>query len=431
MTKTTKLMSVGASSVMLALALSSIATAAHRPAAQRQKVTITFWNEMTGPYEVALNRIMATFGKTHPNIHIEDVVVPNDAALEPKLLAAIVSGTPPTISQMNPNWAAGFVKTGSLVNLNPFIHSKAGFSTQPYFKTLLSAGQFNGGQYAMPFNVSASVMYYNKIQFRQAGIKAPPKTWAEFARDAKKLSTHGRHAFAITLVHSYPFRAFVVEAGGGFILPSGKPNPSVFGAKGAGVKALTLWSNMVKNGSAILTQGYGSQTDFANGTSSILEGTSAFYPYLAQAVGHKFPIGIAPMPGDVKQGTAAFGGYLGIFSKASPAQKKAAEEFVKFLTSRVGQTIWMQDSQGYLPVRDDVAKVPSAKKFLATHPAQQVALSQLGIAVMSPKVGWWNQFSNQYLINDITAVLDKKITPVQAMREAYHQAEETYASPQG
>ncbi len=428
MNSTTKLMSVALSASMMALVLSSAALAAPRPEAAPHKVTITFWNEMTGPYEVALNRVMAAFGKTHPNIHIQDVVVPNDAALEPKLLASLVGGNPPTISQMNPNWAAGFVKTKSLVNLTPFIHSRAGFSLKPFYTHLLNAGQFNGGQYAMPFNVSAAIMYYNAAQFRQAGIKSPPTTWAAFAADAKKLSTHGRHAFAITLVHTYPFRAFVAQGGGSFVKPNLQPNPSVFRPIGAAAKALTLWSNMVKNGSAILTQGYGSQTDFANGSSSILEGTSAFYPYLAQAVGKKFPIGVAPLPGNVNHDTASFGGYLGIFSKSTPAQKQAAETFIKFLTSREGQTIWMQDSHGYLPIRGDVQTVPSAKRYLATHAAQRVALSVLGRAPMSPRASWWAQFSSQDLTNDIIAVLDKKMTPVQAMRNAYHQAQQAYAS---
>lgn len=77
--------------------------------------------------------------------------------------------------------------------------------------------------------------------------------------------------------------------------------------------ALTLWSNMVKNGSAVLTQGYASQTDFANGTSSILIGTTGFYPYLDQAAASKFPIGEASLPADNVSATSLFGGYLGMF----------------------------------------------------------------------------------------------------------------------
>ncbi|PSR19902.1 MAG: hypothetical protein C7B45_17620, partial [Sulfobacillus acidophilus] len=108
MTQTTKWGSVALAGSLLTMALAG--AAAPRPAVSHAKVTITFWNEMTGPYEVALNRVMAAFGKKYPNIHIDDVVVPNDATLEPKLLAAIVGNDPPTISQLNPSWAADFVK---------------------------------------------------------------------------------------------------------------------------------------------------------------------------------------------------------------------------------------------------------------------------------------------------------------------------------
>jgi hypothetical protein len=50
---------------------------------------------------------------------------------------------------------------------------------------------------------------------------------------------------------------------------------------------------------------------------------------------------------------------------------------------------------------------------------------------MSPKVSWWSQFSSQDLTNDIIAALDGKMSPVQAMRQAYQQALQTYRSPQG
>lgn len=425
MSTTTRMVSAG----IMAVVLSGVAagcgnTSTPTPSASPKvtgPVTITFWNEMTGPYEAALDKVIHQFELQHKNITVDDVVVPNDATLEPKLLSAVVGQDPPTISQMNPPWATGFIETGSLVNMNPFIKSSSGFSLAPYYPNLLKAGRWpDGGQYLMPFNMGAAIMYYNKNAFQQAGITSPPTTWNEFAKDAAKLSGNGRQAFAITLVHTYPWLAFFYQAGGNFVLKNGQPNPAAFSATGPAVKALTLWSNMVDNGSAVLTQGYGSQTDFANGTSSILIGTSAFDPYLVQAVANKFPIGIAPLPGDVTQTTSAFGGYLGIFSKATASQQTAAMEFVKYLTSKAGQLSWMENSQGYLPVRDDVAS--SAASFLATHPEQKVSLSVLPNAIMSPKVAWWDEFSHQVLLNDIEAVLLKKETPAAAMNSAYQQA---------
>lgn len=411
------------SSVVLATGLVGCGTpaASSAPVSSKSPVTITFWNEMTGPYEVALSGEISAFEKLHPNITVQDVVVPNDAALEPKLLASIVAQDPPTISQMNPPWATGFIQTGSLVNLSPMIAGQNGFSLSSFYPNMLKPGRWpNGDQYLLPFNLGAAIMYYNKDEFQKAGISTPPTTWNEFTQDASKLSTSGRQAFAITLVHSYPWLAFFDQAGGNFVGANGQPNKAAFAPNGPAVQALTLWSNMIKNGSAVLTHGYASQTDFANGTSSILIGTTGFYPYLQQAVAGKFPIAEAPLPADKDASTSLYGGYLGLFSNATSAQQQAAFTFIKYLTSKEGQVYWMENSQGYLPVRSDVAH--SAAQFLSTHTAQQVSLNVLGSAIAEPKVAWWDEFSHQVLLNAIVGVLINKETPVEAMQSAYQQA---------
>ncbi len=411
-----------ASALLLAAPLAGCGQSPSAPPAKpNSPVSITFWNEMTGPYETALNSEIYKFHQIHPNITIKDVVVPNDAALEPKLLAAVVGGNPPTLSQMNPPWATGFIQTGSLVNLSPLIKSPQGFSLKAFYPNMLKPGKWpNGDQYLLPFNMGASIMYYNKAAFQKAGFTHPPATWPEFSQDAVKLSGPGKQAFAITLVHTYPWLAFFDQAGGDFVTKDGQPNRAAFAANGPAVKALTLWRNMVTSGSAVLTHGYASQTDFANGTSSILIGTTGFYPYLQQAVAGKFPIGEASLPADKVSATSLFGGYLGLFSKASAPQQHAAFQFIKYLTSKSGQLYWMEHSEGYLPVRSDVAK--SAASFLATHPAQAVSLAVLPTAIAEPKVAWWDQFSHQVLLSDITAVLIGKQTPAAAMHSAYLQA---------
>ncbi len=166
-----------AGAVVLAAGLAGCGQSTAPPPATKSSapVTITFWNEMTGPYETALAGEIQQFHKTHPNITVKDVVVPNDAALEPKLLSAVVGQNPPTISQMNPPWATGFIETGSLVNLSPLISGSQGFSLSSFYPNMLKPGKWpNGNQYLMPFNLGAAIMYYNKAAFQAAGIAHPP-----------------------------------------------------------------------------------------------------------------------------------------------------------------------------------------------------------------------------------------------------------------
>jgi ABC-type glycerol-3-phosphate transport system substrate-binding protein len=425
--KMTRVRRTGAGALILAAATlaatggGAISQASGRPA--DAPVTITFWNEMTGPYQAAINGEIAAFRKLHPNITIQDVVVSNDAALKPKLLAAVVAGDPPTISQMNPPWATGFIQSHALVDLNPYIKGRNGIKDlSDFYPSMLAGGTWPGGQqYLMPFNLSTAIMYYNKNQFTQAGIKSPPATWAQWNTDLEKLSGHGREAYAITLVHSYSYLAFFYEAGGKWATKNGLPNPAAFAPNGPAVKALALWTNEVKHGWAVLTQGYASQTDFANETSSVLIGTSAFGPYLKQAVGNKFTIAEAPLPADVEQGTALFGGYLGIFSKASPAQRLAAFEFLKYLTSTPGQVYWVTHTAGYLPVRKSAAAKLAG--YFKSHPAQAMSLKVLPYAHAEGKEFWWSQFSDDYLINAIEAALLNQMSPAAASHKAYEEVE--------
>lgn len=400
---------------------SSSASASAASGSSDAKATITFWNEMTGPYKIALDGEIKNFEAAHPNITVNDVVIPNDAALEPKLLAGIVGHSLPTISQLNPQWAYHFIQTNTLSDLTPQIKSAKDFGLSEFYPKMLQAGQWPGNkQYLLPFNVSDSIMLYNQNAFKAAGITAPPATWDQFKADAAKLSGGDKHAYAITLVHSYPWRAFFYGAGGKLTDSNGQPDKASLSASGAAGAAMSLWSDMIKQGSAMMTQGYATDTDFGNQTATIDIGTSAQYPYLVQDAAGKFTVAAAPMPKGTTNATSIFGGYLGIFSQASAAQKAAAFTFLQYLTSKTGQVYWLEHSQGYLPVRKDAAT--AAASFLNAHPAQKVALSQLDVAVPEPQYPWYDQFDHQNLVPTIQAVMGGTQTPSSGADSLYKAA---------
>ncbi|MCL5972514.1 MAG: extracellular solute-binding protein, partial [Firmicutes bacterium] len=147
---------------------------ASAPTSLKGPVTITFWNEMTGPYQPVVTAEINAFHKLHPNVTVQDVVVSNDAALRPKLFSAIVAGDPPTVSEMNPPWATGFISSHALVPLSTFIRGPQGLSSaqlNDFYPSMLNGGKWpDGTQYLMPFNLSANIMFYNKTAFQAAGI---------------------------------------------------------------------------------------------------------------------------------------------------------------------------------------------------------------------------------------------------------------------
>ena len=55
--------------------------------AQENKVTITFWDGMSQPCELAIRSIISDFEEIHPNIHVEHVKVSFGAAFEKVTMA--------------------------------------------------------------------------------------------------------------------------------------------------------------------------------------------------------------------------------------------------------------------------------------------------------------------------------------------------------
>ena len=99
----------------------------------------------------------------------------------------VQNNNPPDI--LNLNAYASYAKDGLLYNsdevLSPAVKSDL-------LEAFVKSGTYNGKMYGMPDLSSARAMFYNKTLFKQAGIAEPPKTWAEFEADAKKISELGK-----------------------------------------------------------------------------------------------------------------------------------------------------------------------------------------------------------------------------------------------
>jgi multiple sugar transport system substrate-binding protein len=150
--------------------------------------TINFWHAWSAPNEVkAVNTLIAGFEKAHPNIHVN--VVPN--MTDDKINQALRSGgdkAPDVISSFTTNNVGKFCSSGALVDLNPFF-KKSGIDPAATFpKTMNQYTQFDGDRCTVPLLGDAYGLYYNKTEFKKAGITSPPKTWSEFEADAKKLT---------------------------------------------------------------------------------------------------------------------------------------------------------------------------------------------------------------------------------------------------
>ncbi|MFI9171305.1 ABC transporter substrate-binding protein [Streptomyces lincolnensis] len=180
-------LAASASAVLLATACTgqSSSGAEDDPSAE---TTINFWHAWSAPAETkAVKALVAGFEKAHPTIHVN--VVGN--MTDDKINQALRSGgtkAPDVISSFTTNNVGKFCSSGALVDLNPFFE-KSGIDPETTFpKAMNEYTQFEGDRCSVPLLGDAYGLYYNKTAFEKAGITSPPKTWSQFAADAKKLT---------------------------------------------------------------------------------------------------------------------------------------------------------------------------------------------------------------------------------------------------
>lgn len=359
-------------------------------------VNITFMEAMaSGTQKPALDLLTKRFEKQNPNIDVTLIAEPNYGVLLQKEQAAVAAGQPPTIGQAYENWAAAFADAKAIIPIGGYVNGRAG--VKPKDQKAIWKGVWkdiflpDGKIWMWPFNKSDYVMYYNADKLASAG-QPVPKTWVQFATVAKALTKNGNWAWSTdTGTPAAPADGTIVMLslikanGGSWIDGNNKPTLDTKAA----IKALGYLADLKKSGALQLGTNYPGETALGAGRSAFDLSTIAGYPYELSADGGKFSMKVAALPsGRNGQGNAMAGTNIVIFSKASNAQRAAAWKYMKFL-SEPRQTAYWAEATGYLPVTRNA--LPIMKKYIASHPYQQIAAQSLQVARGNPPFAWWTQ----------------------------------------
>jgi ABC-type glycerol-3-phosphate transport system substrate-binding protein len=154
--------------------------------------SVTFDGIWTAGEATAFGKVIASFNKVYPKVHINYKPVGNNV---PTVLAtAIAGGHPPDMADIaQPGLIKQFVQQG---HLKPITYAR-GLMAKNFAPSWLSLGTFSGKLYALPFKVSNKSLYwYNVPAFKTAGVK-PPATWAQLQAAAKTLKASGTPAYSL------------------------------------------------------------------------------------------------------------------------------------------------------------------------------------------------------------------------------------------
>lgn len=379
-------------------------------------IHLTLWQGVNPPpNRDVLQKLVDRFNQQNPNIQVESLYVGQGDQQMPKILAAVVGNAAPDMLWFAPMITGQLVELNALRSLDDF-HSPVQAELDP---ALSDTTKFDGKTWSVPFSTNNVGIYYRPSLFKAAGVKDLPKTWSEFRAVAKQLTRD-------TTGDGKPDQV-------GMLLPLGKGEWTVFtwlpfmfsgggefAASGVNIvnsgaiAALNFWQDLMKDGSAILSQperGYELDGFLAGKVAMQLSGPWT----LGQLQATKVDFGVLPIPVGSKPATVIGGENLFLF-KSTPEREQAALKFAEFVMSEPFQTEWAIGT-GYLPTNLKSRESQAYQEFRAKQPAVDVFLNQAKFGQSRPIFPGYNRISDN-LGRAIEATLLDRATPEAALKSS-------------
>lgn len=311
------------------------------------KTTITFWHGWSAQSEIAaIDATVKAFEAKYPNITVNVVSNITDDKINQALRAG-GSDAPDVVSSFTTDNVGEFCSSGVFTDLAPFMQKSKIDPKTTFPPALLNYTQYQGKQCALPLLSDAYGLYYNKDDFKAAGISAPPKTLSEFKADALKLTKSTGDSYSqlgfMPDYHGYettvPHYAAMWDPT--YFYTDGKSevdsNPAISASlawQKSMVDALGGFSKLEKYRNTFGDE-FGSKNPFMTGQVAMaMDGEWRAGMIHDSDVNLDF--GVAPFPVPDDQASSYGKGYItgtivGISSKSE--KQNAAWEFVKFLTT--------------------------------------------------------------------------------------------------
>lgn len=285
--------------------------------------TLTALIGSSGPAETfAVNNAAKAFTK-QTGIEV-NVVVASD--LGQQLAQGFASGNPPDIFYLGNDQVATYAKAGSLAPLDNLKNVKA------FYPSLRAAYTYKGRLYAAPKDFSTLALVINTASWQRAKLTAKdyPKTWAQLASVAKKLTRSGQVGLC-TGAEFHRLGVFMIQSGGWLVSKNGQT--ATVNSK-ANVAAFNFVKSMIKAGSFKLTNqlgvGWGGEGFGKQMCAMTIEGN-----WISGAMTHDYPTvkyRVVELPtGPAGKGTLQYDGGWGM--AAASKNKTEAMSLITYMTS--------------------------------------------------------------------------------------------------
>jgi len=393
---------------------------------------IVWWHQHTGEArEAAIAKIISDFNATNEyGITVTAEYAGGYGDIFNKMLPILNTPDVPDVVVGYQNQVATYQLADAMFDMNELInHPKYGLTKEeqddffPGFFAQDVLSLFDNQRLGLAPNRSMEVMFYNLDWLKELGYDAPPTTPEEFKEMACKAATtpfSGATEGAASptgyelSIDTSRFASWTFAFGGDMFDYTG--NQFTLNSEAA-VNAWTFLQGLFADGCArLVTENYGDQTDFGNGTLLFSVGSSSGLPYYGKAVeadGTPFEWSVAAIPHTTADPVMNIYGASVSIPKSTPERELAAWLFVKYYTSAEVNAAWAKAS-GYFPVKASVADEVTAE-FAGNKDAYATAISLLPYGKFEPPVPGYDFVRDNVIEIVMTNIVDDVTSDVKAL----------------
>ncbi len=393
-----------------------------------QPIELVFWHGMAGHLQDEVRLLAEEFNKSQNDYIVRPVYKGDYVETFTNFAAAFRANQPPNIVQIFEVGTDLMLAPKGVIKPVDEVMAEQNM-VLPKEDFIQSSKEFysrNGHLMAMPFNLSAPVIYYNQEALAKVGYTQSnfPKTWAEMDVMAKKLSVAGAEC---VYTSAYPgwvlFESYLAIHG--LPLMAGNPVGAAYNTP-----KLQRHFKRLKRWQQHHYFRYAGRADeasvlFTSGVCPLFSQSSGAYNSLNSLV--PFKLGVAVMPLDTEASVVRYpnvtgGAALWVVSGQTPQQYRGIAQFFAYLARPETQKQWHEHT-GYLPIGLDGIYAPIL--LSSTHPALGLAKIDLqghvGAKSTTRHMGPQNQIR---AVNDevLEAMFSGAMSPIEALDESVRRA---------
>ena len=346
------------------------------------KLQIQFWHSMSGNTQEALDAVVAGFNESQDQY---EVVATNQGTYDEstgKFFNMAGGSDSAHIIQIGEQNLQSMIDSGMIASVSDLIE-KYSFDDSDLLEQEVNFYTVDGDMWAMPFNCSTPVVYYNKTVFDAAGVTEFPTTFEGITEAAQKVAESNDSITPVGMyAYGYALDQMVINMGGYVINnENGRADRATEVSYQDQITQIYNWIKDLQDQELLLN--YGS------------DGTNTISGFTQQQVGMfiassascrnvidsstDFEVGVANLPvpeGTEPEGVYGGGGALCVATGLDEDVEAGVMEFLTYATSPEVQATWAV-STGYFPICNGAYETETLTSTYEELPKLQVAADQL------------------------------------------------------